>query len=74
MYSRKGVIDEGKDEIRLAKEAPPNDLEMEPLLKPMIIGGKIVEDFSFSLEEARRRAASTTAARMVRKALIEMGE
>jgi len=53
VYRRKGVIEEGKDEIRLATEAPPED--MEPLLKPMILSGKIVEDFSFSLEEARRR-------------------
>jgi hypothetical protein len=38
----------------LAKEeAPPED--MEPLLKPMILEGKIVEDFPFSLDEARRR-------------------
>jgi len=53
VYRRKGVIEEGKDEIRLAKEAPPED--MESLLKPMILKGKIVKDFSFSLEEARRR-------------------
>ncbi|MDI6886570.1 MAG: nicotinate phosphoribosyltransferase [archaeon] len=53
VYRRKGVIEEGKDEIRLATEAPPKD--MEPLLKPMILKGKIKEDFSFSLEEARRR-------------------
>jgi nicotinate phosphoribosyltransferase len=53
VYRRKGLIEEGKDEIRLAKEAPPKD--MESLLKPMILNGKIVEDFSFSLEEARRR-------------------
>ena len=55
VYRKKGAIEEGKDEIRLAKEAPPKDLDMEPLLKPMILGGKIVEDFSFSLEEARSR-------------------
>ncbi len=59
MYRQKGVIGEDKDEIRLAKEAPPNDLDMEPLLKPMIIGGKSVEDFSFSLEEARKKGAGT---------------
>ena len=53
VYRRKGVIEEGKDEIRLATEAPPEG--MEPLLKPMIIGGKINNDFSFSLEEARMR-------------------
>ncbi len=53
VYRRKGLLEEGKDEIRLAKEAPPKD--MESLLKPMIERGKIVEDFSFSLEEARRR-------------------
>jgi nicotinate phosphoribosyltransferase len=54
VYRRKGVIEEGKDVIRLAKEeAPPED--MEPLLKPMILEGKIVEDFPFSLDEARRR-------------------
>jgi len=53
VYRRKGVVEEGEDEIRLAKEAPPND--MESLLKPMILKGKIVEDFSFSLEEARKR-------------------
>jgi nicotinate phosphoribosyltransferase len=53
VYRRKGVIEEGKDEIRLATEAPPED--MEPLLKPMILKGKINEGFSFSLEEARRR-------------------
>lgn len=74
VYRRKGVIEEGKDEIRLAKEAPPEDVDMEPLLKPMIEGGEIVKDFSFSLEEARRRVASTIAARMVRKALMEMEE
>jgi len=55
VYRRKGVIEEGKDEIRLAKEAPPEDMDMEPLLKPMILKGKIVKDFSFSLEEARQR-------------------
>ncbi|MGB2842342.1 MAG: nicotinate phosphoribosyltransferase [Halobacteriota archaeon] len=55
VYRRKGVIEAGKDEIRLAKEAPPEDMDMVPLLKPMIHNGKIVEDFSFSLEEARRR-------------------
>ncbi|MBA7532253.1 Nicotinate phosphoribosyltransferase pncB2 [subsurface metagenome] len=53
VYRRKGVIEEGKDEIRMAKEAPPED--MESLLKPMILKGKIVKDFSFSLEEARKR-------------------
>ncbi|MGB2727764.1 MAG: nicotinate phosphoribosyltransferase [Halobacteriota archaeon] len=53
VYRRKGVIEAGKDEIRMAKEAPPED--MESLLKPMILKGKIVKDFSFSLEEARRR-------------------
>ncbi|RZN38811.1 MAG: nicotinate phosphoribosyltransferase [Methanophagales archaeon ANME-1-THS] len=53
VYRRKGVIKEGEDVIRLANEAPPKD--MEPLLKPMVLGGKIVEDFSFSLEEARKR-------------------
>ena len=53
VYRRKGVIEEGKDEIRLATEAPPED--MEPLLKPMMLKGKINGDFSFSLEEARRR-------------------
>ncbi len=53
VYRRKGVIEEEKDEIRLVKEAPPKD--MEPLLKPMILGGEIVSDFSFSLTEARRR-------------------
>jgi nicotinate phosphoribosyltransferase len=53
VYRRKGVIEEERDEIRLAKGAPPKD--MVPLLKPMILGGKIVEDFSFSLAEARRR-------------------
>lgn len=55
VYRRKGVIEAGKEEIRLAKEAPPEDIDIEPLLKPMILKGKIVEDFSFSLEEARRR-------------------
>ncbi len=53
VYRRKGVIEEEKDEIRLVKEAPPKD--MEPLLKPMILGGEIVSDFSFSLTEARKR-------------------
>ena len=53
VYRKKGAIEEGKDEIRLAKEAPPKD--MVPLLKPMILNGKIVEDFSFSLKEARSR-------------------
>ena len=53
VYRKKGVIEEGKDVMRLATEAPPED--MEPLLKPMMLGGKIVEDFSFSLDEARRR-------------------
>jgi len=53
VYRRKGVVEEGKDDIRLANEVPPED--MEPLLKPMIIGGKIVEDFPFSLEEARKK-------------------
>ncbi|MBE0517259.1 MAG: nicotinate phosphoribosyltransferase [Methanophagales archaeon] len=53
VYRRKGVIEEGTDEIRLATEAPPRD--MEPLLKPMLLTGKINEDFSFSLDEARRR-------------------
>jgi nicotinate phosphoribosyltransferase len=53
VYRKKGVIEEGKDVIRLTNEAPPND--MEPLLKPMLFGGKIMEDFSFSLEEARKR-------------------
>lgn len=53
VYRRKGVIEAGKDEIRLVKEASPED--MEPLLKPMILKGKIVNDFSFSLEEARRK-------------------
>jgi nicotinate phosphoribosyltransferase len=52
VYRKKGVIEEGKDEIRLANEAPPEDIE--PLLKPMMLGGKIVKDFSFSLEEARK--------------------
>ena len=55
VYRRKGMIEEEKDEIRLAKGAPPKKLDMEPLLKPMIEGGKIVKDFSFSLERARRR-------------------
>ncbi len=49
VYRRKG--DMGKDIIALAKEEPPVD--MEPLLKPMIIDGEIVADFS--LEEARAR-------------------
>ena len=53
VYRKKGVIEEGKDVIRLANESPPKD--MEPLLKPMMLGGKIVADFSFSLEESRRR-------------------
>jgi nicotinate phosphoribosyltransferase len=53
VYRRKGVIEEGRDEIRLVTEAPPKD--MEPLLKPMMLKGKINEDFSFSLDEARRR-------------------
>lgn len=53
VYRRKGVIEEDKDEIRLATEAPPMD--MEPLLKPMILKGKINDGFSFSLEEARKR-------------------
>jgi len=53
VYRRKGVVGEGNDEIRLAKDAPPED--MEPLLKPMILKGKIMEDFAFSREEARRR-------------------
>jgi len=52
VYRKKGVIEEGKDVIRLANESPPKD--MEPLLKPMMLGGKLVADFSFSLEEARR--------------------
>ena len=55
MYRQNGVIKEERDEIRLAKEASPKDMDMEPLLKPMILGGKIVEDFSFSLAEARRK-------------------
>lgn len=37
--------------MRMAKEAQPEG--MVPLLKSMIIKGKIVPDFSFSLEEAR---------------------
>jgi len=53
VYRKKGVIEEGKDIIRLANESPPKD--MEPLLKPMMLGGKLVADFSFSLEEARKR-------------------
>ena len=53
VYRRKGVIEDGKDDIRLAKDAPPDD--MQPLLKPLLLKGKIVEDFSFSLEEARRK-------------------
>ncbi len=53
VYRRNGVIEAGKDEIRLVKEAAPKD--MEPLLKPMILKGEIVKDFSFSLEEARRK-------------------
>ena len=53
VYRSRGAIEEGKDEMRLAKEAPPED--MEPLLKPMIVKGKIVDEFSFSLEEARAR-------------------
>ncbi len=72
VYRRKGVIEAGKDVIRLVNEATPKD--MEPLLKPMILKGAIVKDFSFSLEEARRRVASTIAARMVRKTLMEMEE
>ncbi|MCW3133659.1 MAG: nicotinate phosphoribosyltransferase [Methanophagales archaeon] len=55
VYRRKGAIEEGKDKIRLVKEAPPKDTDMEPLLQPMIRRGKIVEDFPFSLAEARRR-------------------
>ncbi|KAF5432163.1 hypothetical protein C5S39_04250 [Candidatus Methanophagaceae archaeon] len=51
VYRSKGLIEEGRDDMRLAKEAPPED--MVPLLKPMINRGKIVPDFSFSLEEAR---------------------
>ncbi len=39
--------------IRLAKEAPPKD--KVPLLEPMILNGNIVANFSFSLEEARKR-------------------
>ena len=53
VYRREGVIEEGNDEIRLVKDDPPDN--MEPLLKPMILKGEIIEDFSFSLEEARRR-------------------
>ncbi|NQE45759.1 putative nicotinate phosphoribosyltransferase [ANME-1 cluster archaeon GoMg2] len=53
VYRSRGVIEEGKDEMKLAKEAPPED--MEPLLKPMIVKGKIVDEFSFSREEARAR-------------------
>ena len=55
VYRRKGAIEEGKDKIRLVKEAPPKDTDMEPLLQPMIRRGKIIEDFPFSLAEARRR-------------------
>ena len=55
VYRRKGEIEEGKDKIRLVKEAPPKDTDMEPLLQPMIRRGKIIEDFPFSLAEARRR-------------------
>jgi len=55
VYRRKGVIEEGMDEIRLEKEVPPKEKDLEPLLKPMILGGKIVADFSFSLAEARKR-------------------
>lgn len=53
VYRSKGLIEEERDDMRLAKEAPPED--MVPLLKPMIIKGKIVPDFSFSLEEASAR-------------------
>ncbi len=55
VYRRKGEIGEDKDIIALAKEEPPVDVDIEPLLKPMIIGGEIVDDFSFSLDEARAR-------------------
>lgn len=53
VYRRPGVIEEGSDVIQLATEPPPKD--MEPLLKPMLLGGKIAAEFSFSLEEARHR-------------------
>jgi nicotinate phosphoribosyltransferase len=53
VYRKKGIIEEGKDEIRLAQEVPPED--MEPLLKPMIQNGEIAGTFSFSLDEARSR-------------------
>jgi nicotinate phosphoribosyltransferase len=53
VYRKKGIIEEGKDEIRLAQEVPLED--MEPLLKPMIQNGEIAGTFSFSLDEARSR-------------------
>jgi nicotinate phosphoribosyltransferase len=53
VYRKKSVIEEGKDEIRLEAEVPPED--KKPLLEPMIQGGELVKDFPFSLEDARRR-------------------
>ncbi|HID20381.1 MAG TPA: nicotinate phosphoribosyltransferase, partial [Methanophagales archaeon] len=53
VYRGTSMIGEGHDETRLAKETPPKD--KVPLLKPMILNGKIVDEFSFSLEEARKR-------------------
>ena len=53
VYRRKGEIEFGKDEMRLEGAEPPED--MEPLLKPLIVKGKKVKDFSFSLEEAKER-------------------
>ncbi len=54
MYRGRGIIEEGKDVITLAGEGAPEG-DMEPLLEPMIIGGEIVDGFSFSVEEARVR-------------------
>ncbi len=53
VYRGSGTIRAGNDVIRLAKEAPPKD--KVPLLQPMILKGNIVADFSFSVEEARKR-------------------
>ncbi len=53
VYRGKGLDEVTTDEMKLAKELPPEN--KESLLKPMILKGKIVEDFSFSLEEARKR-------------------
>jgi len=53
VYRGSGTIRAGNDVIKMAKEAPPKD--KVPLLQPMIRNGNIVADFSFSVEEARKR-------------------